>query len=62
MVHYPELDHATRREIWAMFSKRLSLDFTNAELDNLAEHKLNGRQVRYGHFLDAMGTSNAVSD
>lgn len=45
-VHYPELDVAARRCIWKMFFDRASLEITEDQLDHLAKHEINGRQIK----------------
>ncbi|KAH7104373.1 P-loop containing nucleoside triphosphate hydrolase protein [Auriculariales sp. MPI-PUGE-AT-0066] len=45
-VHYPELDTAAQRSIWATFFKKGALEVSDAELDELAMHHLNGRQIK----------------
>ena len=44
-VHYPELDFAARKSIWKTFFSRASLPIAEEEVNKLAEHRLNGRQV-----------------
>ncbi|KAH9204416.1 P-loop containing nucleoside triphosphate hydrolase protein [Leptodontidium sp. 2 PMI_412] len=47
-LHYPPLPASSRRQIWANFLARLpeKSTFTDAELDQLAELDLNGRQIK----------------
>ena len=42
---YPELGVTARRAIWTTFLAKASLRVSVADLDRLAEHRINGRQV-----------------
>jgi SpoVK/Ycf46/Vps4 family AAA+-type ATPase len=46
-LHYPDLDAAARREVWVNFvAKSKGLSIERADLDNLAELDLNGREIK----------------
>ena len=45
-IHYPDLDIAARLAIWKMFIERADGHITDPEIDKLAKHVMNGRQVR----------------
>lgn len=47
-LHYPALDAASRRHIWRTFLPAGSdkIDVAEEELDSLAEHEFNGRQIK----------------
>lgn len=48
-LNYPALTPSLRRKIWANFIKRLpkgERNISDADLDALAEHDLNGRQIK----------------
>ncbi|KAI0062759.1 P-loop containing nucleoside triphosphate hydrolase protein [Artomyces pyxidatus] len=45
-VAYPELGPAARRNIWNTFFVQASLDVSDEELDTLAKHRINGRQIK----------------
>ncbi|KLO10225.1 P-loop containing nucleoside triphosphate hydrolase protein [Schizopora paradoxa] len=57
-VHYPKLDLAARRTIWAMFFQRASIEIDDTELDRLASREINGRQIK-NVFSSAMTISRA---
>ncbi len=47
-LHYPELDAVARQKIWRNFIDAAGAlaHFDDASFDSLAQHKLNGRQIR----------------
>ncbi|OJD36550.1 aaa family [Diplodia corticola] len=51
-LHYPDLDFASRRQLWLTFFKRLTKGtqvqtaMDDAQMDELAGHDLNGRQIK----------------
>ncbi|KAL4757808.1 ATP-binding protein [Aspergillus foveolatus] len=46
-IQYPELNRASRRQIWSQFlSRPNTVRFSDEELDQLAKLKLNGRQIK----------------
>lgn len=46
-IHYPDLDFDSRREIWSTFLKKASdSGFSDRDLDRLASHEMNGRQIK----------------
>jgi SpoVK/Ycf46/Vps4 family AAA+-type ATPase len=46
-LHYPELDADARRKIWVNFIDAAGVKtFSAAQIDSLAQHRLNGRQIR----------------
>ncbi|KAI0046458.1 P-loop containing nucleoside triphosphate hydrolase protein [Auriscalpium vulgare] len=45
-VAYPELSVHARKEIWAMFFKKASLEVDESDLVAFAEHPINGRQIK----------------
>lgn len=45
-LNYQELDVASRRHIWKQFLSRSSKTFTDEQLDQMAEVRLNGRQIK----------------
>ena len=49
-IHYPDLDHEARKQIWETFIQKAQLgaDLTVSikdDVERLASHKMNGRQV-----------------
>ncbi|KAJ7766247.1 P-loop containing nucleoside triphosphate hydrolase protein [Mycena metata] len=60
-VNYPELDSTARRIIWTMFFKRACIDILEEDLDRLAAHEINGRQVRFLHIFNLHNISNCSS-
>ena len=49
-IPYPDLDFEARKRIWKMFFGKATSGagkFSEEDIDRLAEHKMNGRQVRY---------------
>lgn len=46
-LHYPELDHASRRNVWALLLQRVrNSSVTSEELDAVAQEPMNGRQIK----------------
>ena len=51
-LHYPDLDVASRRQLWQTFFARstaagtLQTNITSAQLGELADHNLNGSQIK----------------
>ncbi|KAL1645187.1 hypothetical protein SLS58_003892 [Diplodia intermedia] len=51
-LHYPDLDFPSRKKLWRTFFNRLTKDaqvptlIDDAQLDELANHDLNGRQIK----------------
>jgi len=53
-LHYPDLDFTARKEIWKSFITKVQTDepesqkapITIEEIDRLASHPLNGRQIK----------------
>ncbi|KAI9685941.1 MAG: hypothetical protein M1820_010719 [Bogoriella megaspora] len=47
-IEYDELNRASRKQIWDSFIKKCSnaVKFSDMELDQLAEHQYNGRQIK----------------
>ncbi|KAG6906976.1 hypothetical protein DXG01_011141 [Tephrocybe rancida] len=48
-MRYPDLDHSSRKSVWETFVQRALGDrsgFTEAHFNYLADHKLNGRQIK----------------
>ncbi|KIP06048.1 hypothetical protein PHLGIDRAFT_119307 [Phlebiopsis gigantea 11061_1 CR5-6] len=57
-IRYPDLDFASRRAIWKMFFSKSMRDeqITDEDLDRLAAHKLNGRQIK-----NAVSTARSIA-
>lgn len=47
-IRYPSLNEASRRTLWKNFCGRVpgGADISEAQLDQLAKHQLNGRQIK----------------
>ncbi|KAB2570500.1 putative inactive ATP-dependent zinc metalloprotease FTSHI 3 [Lasiodiplodia theobromae] len=46
-LHYPELDHASRRNVWALLLQRVrNSSVSGEELDAVAQEPMNGRQIK----------------
>ncbi|KAF4543378.1 uncharacterized protein LTHEOB_77 [Lasiodiplodia theobromae] len=46
-LHYPELDHASRRNVWALLLQRVrNSSVSSEELDAVAQEPMNGRQIK----------------
>lgn len=51
-IHYPDLDRDARRKVWRMFidkaqsSEGVTSNISDADVERLAMHEMNGRQVR----------------
>ena len=64
LLTYSELSKEARRQIWANFVKRLpanSVNLTDADLDNLSERNINGRQIKSAiKTASIMATSEGV--
>lgn len=62
-IHYPDLDFESRKAIWrTFFGKALkNATISEDEFNRLAEHKMNGRQVRDGFPLVYLSIADAES-
>ncbi|CCM02989.1 uncharacterized protein FIBRA_05104 [Fibroporia radiculosa] len=57
-VHYPQLNEASRREIWRIFITKTSGAgrISDAEIDELAKQTMNGRQIK-----NAISTAQSIA-
>lgn len=58
-LHYNDLDSDAKRQIWIAFIKKShsSAELTEGELDDLAEKRVNGRQIK-----NVVGTAAALAE
>ncbi|KAF8522857.1 P-loop containing nucleoside triphosphate hydrolase protein, partial [Gautieria morchelliformis] len=62
-IQYPHLDFESRKAIWRTFYGKVAEsagEISDEELNRLARHSMNGRQVRILSFLTIHGSANAV--
>lgn len=46
-LHYSELNHASRRNVWALLLQRVqNVSIASEELDTVAKEPINGRQIK----------------
>lgn len=58
-MHYNDLDSDAKRQIWIAFIKKShsNAELTEGEFDDLAEKKVNGRQIK-----NVVGTAAALAE